>query len=300
MSTSLWKTEATQALPGLRLSSNSGHGDSGTENCQEARRDTHFSTPLFRGTDGTCEFKHDMRRFFKAPSEDSRAFSSSRLRLRPGIPQLRSGRGASSHDWLPNRAISMAPSGFRASGHHGRAAERPVHGQHRAICRFPATPLRGGGVRAATCGSNWRGYRPSGLRPPLHAMGHLDGESHHHRRHGRSRGASANDAASSVGLILAATFLAAIVDFALDLILNTLTLVIRGTGSVRDLARNLGPVALAGIPLYTSLVGLLAYSYIEVSPWSAALFFIPALRGSEALRDVSGAARNPPGSRGGK
>jgi putative nucleotidyltransferase with HDIG domain len=85
-----------------------------------------------------------------------------------------------------------------------------------------------------------------------------------------------NDAASSVGLILAATFLAAIVDFALDLILNTLTLVIRGTGTARDLARNLGPVALAGIPLYTSLVGLLAYSYMEVSPWSAALFFIPA------------------------
>ena len=69
-----------------------------------------------------------------------------------------------------------------------------------------------------------------------------------------------HDAASSVGLILAATFLAAIVDFALDLILNTLTLVIRGTGSARDLARNLGPVALAGIPLYTSLVGRLAYS----------------------------------------
>jgi hypothetical protein len=42
----LWKTEATQALPGLRLSSNSGHGDSGTENCQKARSEAHFSTPL--------------------------------------------------------------------------------------------------------------------------------------------------------------------------------------------------------------------------------------------------------------
>jgi putative nucleotidyltransferase with HDIG domain len=108
-----------------------------------------------------------------------------------------------------------------------------------------------------------------------------------------------HDAASSVGLILAATFLAAIVDFALDLILNTLTLVIRGTGSARDLARNLGPVALAGIPLYTSLVGLLAYSYIEVSPWSAALFFIPAYAAQrlfvmyreqrETLRDLGAA-----------
>jgi len=85
-----------------------------------------------------------------------------------------------------------------------------------------------------------------------------------------------NAESSTVGPILAATFMAAIVDFALDLILNTGTLVLRGTGSARDLARTTGPVALAGIPLYTSLVGLLAYSYIELSPWSAALFFIPA------------------------
>lgn len=108
-----------------------------------------------------------------------------------------------------------------------------------------------------------------------------------------------SDTASSIGLILAATFLAAIVDFALDLILNTLTLVIRGTGAARDLARSLGPVALAGIPLYTSLVGLLAYSYIEVSPWTAALFFIPAYAAQrlfvmyreqrETLRDLGGA-----------
>src|SRR5207249_6407694 len=80
----------------------------------------------------------------------------------------------------------------------------------------------------------------------------------------------------TVGPILAATFLAACADFALALVLNTLPLVIRGTGSIRDLAGTTGPVALAGIPLYTSLVGLLAYSYVELSPWSAALFFIPA------------------------
>jgi putative nucleotidyltransferase with HDIG domain len=80
----------------------------------------------------------------------------------------------------------------------------------------------------------------------------------------------------AVGTILAATFLAAIADFALDLVLNTLTLVIRGTGSARDLAKATGPVALAGIPLYTCVVGILAYAYVELSPWTAALFFIPA------------------------
>jgi len=101
---------------------------------------------------------------------------------------------------------------------------------------------------------------------------------------------------TTLGRILAATFVAATVDFALDLILNSLTLVLRGTGSARDLARATGPVALAGIPLYTSLVGLLAYSYVELSPWSAALFFIPAFAAQrlfvmyreqrQALRDL--------------
>jgi putative nucleotidyltransferase with HDIG domain len=83
--------------------------------------------------------------------------------------------------------------------------------------------------------------------------------------------------ANTLGRILAATSVAAIVDFALDFILSAATLVLRGTGSVRELAITTGPVALAGIPLYTSLVGVLAYSYIAFTPWSAALFFIPAL-----------------------
>jgi putative nucleotidyltransferase with HDIG domain len=82
---------------------------------------------------------------------------------------------------------------------------------------------------------------------------------------------------STFGRILAATCAAAIVDVGLDFVLSGATLVLRGTGSIRDLARTTGPVALAGIPLYTSLVGMLAYSYIAFTPWSAALFFIPAL-----------------------
>jgi putative nucleotidyltransferase with HDIG domain len=82
---------------------------------------------------------------------------------------------------------------------------------------------------------------------------------------------------TSFARILAATSAAAIVDFGLDFLLNGTTLVLRGTGSIRNLAETTGPVALAGFPLYTCLVGILAYSYIAFTPWSAALFFIPAL-----------------------
>jgi putative nucleotidyltransferase with HDIG domain len=77
--------------------------------------------------------------------------------------------------------------------------------------------------------------------------------------------------------ILAATSAAAVVDFGLDFLLNGTTLVLRGTGTIRELAHTTGPVALAGFPLYTCLVGILAYTYIAFTPWSAALFFIPAL-----------------------
>jgi putative nucleotidyltransferase with HDIG domain len=77
--------------------------------------------------------------------------------------------------------------------------------------------------------------------------------------------------------ILAATSIAAVVDYALDFVLNGITLVLRGTGSIRGLARTAGPVVLTAIPLYTSLVGVLAYTYMELTPWSAALFFIPAI-----------------------
>jgi len=82
---------------------------------------------------------------------------------------------------------------------------------------------------------------------------------------------------NTFGRIIVATSVAAVVDFGLDFVLNGVTLVLRGTGSIRGLARTTGPVALAGIPLYTSLVGVLAYSYLVFTPWSAALFFIPGL-----------------------
>lgn len=82
---------------------------------------------------------------------------------------------------------------------------------------------------------------------------------------------------NSFARILAATSAAAVVDCGLDFVLNGTTLVLRGTGSIRALARTTGPVALAGIPLYTCLVGMLAYTYTAFTPWSAALFFVPAL-----------------------
>ena len=77
--------------------------------------------------------------------------------------------------------------------------------------------------------------------------------------------------------VVLATAAATFANFSLDLLLTSLTLKMRGTGRVRDVLRATAPIAAAGVPIYTAVAGLLAYAYIEVTPWSAALFFIPAL-----------------------
>ena len=82
---------------------------------------------------------------------------------------------------------------------------------------------------------------------------------------------------NTVSRLVIATAAAALVNFALDIVLNSITLTLRGTGGTQDLIRATAPVALAGVPLYTAVVGLIAYAYVEFTPWSAALFFIPAL-----------------------
>jgi putative nucleotidyltransferase with HDIG domain len=80
----------------------------------------------------------------------------------------------------------------------------------------------------------------------------------------------------SFGVILLAVAAACIAEAVIDLILSSATIVVRRRGSFRDLAQAMGPLLLASIPLYTPLIAVLAYSYREISPWSAALFVIPA------------------------
>jgi putative nucleotidyltransferase with HDIG domain len=80
----------------------------------------------------------------------------------------------------------------------------------------------------------------------------------------------------SFGLILLAVAAGSIAEALIDLVLSSATIVVRRRGSFRDLTRAVGPLLLASIPLYTPLIAVLAYSYREISPWSAVLFVIPA------------------------
>jgi putative nucleotidyltransferase with HDIG domain len=67
-----------------------------------------------------------------------------------------------------------------------------------------------------------------------------------------------------------------LVENLVDLVLVPVAPLIRGKTSVRELVSSVLPVILASVPLHAPVVAVLAYSYRTISPWSVALFAIPA------------------------
>jgi putative nucleotidyltransferase with HDIG domain len=82
-----------------------------------------------------------------------------------------------------------------------------------------------------------------------------------------------NDATTAV---IAATVTAAFVAEPLDLAFAALTAKVRG-GRATDLLRSVAPMLVVSMALYTPIVAALAVAYTQVSPWTLALFFLPAL-----------------------
>jgi putative nucleotidyltransferase with HDIG domain len=80
--------------------------------------------------------------------------------------------------------------------------------------------------------------------------------------------------------VVAAAF---VVETTADTTLVAVTPAIRGTGSWTGTARTLGTAQLASFPLQVPLVALLAYAYMTISPWSVALFAIPAFAAHRLL-----------------
>jgi HD-GYP domain-containing protein (c-di-GMP phosphodiesterase class II) len=84
-------------------------------------------------------------------------------------------------------------------------------------------------------------------------------------------------AESPLGSIVAATVVAGIVLSVLDLGFSVLTYKVKQYGQIRDVLRILAPVVLPSVPLWMPVVAFLAFAYREISPWTLALFFVPAL-----------------------
>src|SRR4051794_12252362 len=77
--------------------------------------------------------------------------------------------------------------------------------------------------------------------------------------------------------IVLATALAMTTSLAINSGLTYFTLRLRRIANAWGAVRGIAQVAAAGIPIYGAAVAFLAYAYVAVTPWTAALFFIPAV-----------------------
>jgi putative nucleotidyltransferase with HDIG domain len=81
---------------------------------------------------------------------------------------------------------------------------------------------------------------------------------------------------SEFGELVAASLLGAVVGESLDVLFAAITSRVRGR-SMRETVRSFVPVVLASAPVYAPVVAVLAFMYIRVSPWTLALFLVPAM-----------------------
>jgi putative nucleotidyltransferase with HDIG domain len=78
------------------------------------------------------------------------------------------------------------------------------------------------------------------------------------------------------GGLVAATLVATVLREVLDMTFTILTASVRGA-SATETARSIIPLLIVGPPIYAPLVALLTFMYVNVSPWTLALFLPPAI-----------------------
>jgi putative nucleotidyltransferase with HDIG domain len=84
-----------------------------------------------------------------------------------------------------------------------------------------------------------------------------------------------NPIESDLGSLILATVVGAIVGESVDLFFNVLTATVRGKRG--ELLSLLTPVSILAAFLYAPLVAVIAYAYVQLSPWTLLLFLLPAL-----------------------
>jgi hypothetical protein len=81
---------------------------------------------------------------------------------------------------------------------------------------------------------------------------------------------------SDFGGLVAATLVGAVVSELLEVAFVTMTAAVRGA-SIPDTALTFTPLLVLAAPVYAPIVAVLAFMYVEVSPWTLALFLVPAM-----------------------
>ena len=83
--------------------------------------------------------------------------------------------------------------------------------------------------------------------------------------------------------LFAAVAAAFAADSAVDVLVDPVAAIIRGSGTYLQIVRSFGPALIASLSLQTPVVAILAYSYETLSPWSVVLFAIPAFAAQRLL-----------------
>jgi putative nucleotidyltransferase with HDIG domain len=81
---------------------------------------------------------------------------------------------------------------------------------------------------------------------------------------------------SEFGELVAASLLTAVMGEVLDVFFAALTARVRGR-PIGDVVHSLAPLVMTSAVVYAPIVALLAYMYVRVSPWTLALFLVPAM-----------------------
>jgi len=95
--------------------------------------------------------------------------------------------------------------------------------------------------------------------------------------------AAGGPSAHSYLRLLVATAAAASCEAVSDFALGVLTALVRRRASLLEVARTTGPVLLLAIPFYTAVIPALAYAFRELSPWTLAVFVVPAFTAHRLL-----------------
>jgi putative nucleotidyltransferase with HDIG domain len=179
--------------------------------------------------------------------------------------------------WIVLSLAAISAIAERNSVHIGRTTELTIWILPALFAAVLFGPLAGGVVGAASMIGDPETYsRASDRSPRLKFVTYASSRF----LVGAAMGATAELAtslvSSTIGGLVTATFLGSLVGEALDVLLAGLTSKMRG----RDLGaftRSMIPVVLTAAPTYGPIVAALAIAYVSVSPWTAPLFFVPAL-----------------------
>jgi putative nucleotidyltransferase with HDIG domain len=84
-------------------------------------------------------------------------------------------------------------------------------------------------------------------------------------------------AGGPVGAIVVGAAVGALLSQFLDTANTAVIYKLRGKGPMREVVASLAPLAFASVPFFAPVVVLLGLAYSRLSPWTLALFFVPAL-----------------------